>query len=242
MKIGILSDIHSNLEALKAVLYQAKKQHVDEYFCLGDIVGYGANPNECIDIVRELTTRIVAGNHDFGVCNLTDISYFNDVAKKAIEWTRTVIRKENMDFLKSLPLAMEYQNVFFVHSTPSSPDEWDYILSMNDAMREFSFFENPACFVGHSHQPVIFTINAYNEIGVSIDELLAFNNSKRYIINAGSVGQPRDGNPRASLLVYNVDDKSITFSRIKYDVKKAQTNILNAGLPPFLAQRLGIGR
>ena len=96
--------------------------------------------------------------------------------------------------------------------------------------------------MGHSHQPVIFTINAYNEIGVSIDELLVFNNSKRYIINAGSVGQPRDGNPRASFLVYDVDEKSITFSRIKYDIKKAQTKILNAGLPPFLAQRLAIGR
>ncbi len=242
MRIGIISDIHSNLEALKTVLESAEMQNIDEYICLGDIVGYGANPNECIDMVKELTSRIIAGNHDFGVCNLTDTSYFNDVARKAIEWTKKVIRKENMDFLKSLPLVMEYQNIFFVHSTPSFPDEWNYVLSMYDAMKEFNFFENPICFVGHSHQPVIFSINPDNEIGSSIDDSLVLKNRKRYIVNAGSVGQPRDGNSKASFLVYDNEKKSVTFSRIEYDVKKTQTKILDAGLPPFLAQRLEIGR
>lgn len=242
MRVGIISDIHSNLEALNAVLAYARNQRIDEYVCLGDIVGYGANPNECINTVRKFTTRIVAGNHDFGVCNRTDTSYFNDVAQKAIEWTKKVITKENMDFLKSLPLEMEYRNACFVHSTPSFPDRWNYILSMYDAMREFDFFENPVCFIGHSHQPAIFTINPDNEIGTSIDDSLVFKKGKRYIVNAGSIGQPRDGNPAASFLVYDVDKKSITFSRIKYDIKKTQEKILDAGLPPFLAQRLEIGR
>ena len=242
MRIAIISDIHSNLEALNAVLDYTKTEHIDEYICTGDIVGYGANPNECIDIVKELTNRIVAGNHDFGVCNLTDTSYFNNVAKKAIEWTKKEIKNENMDFLKSLPLIIEYKNMLFVHSAPSSPARWNYILSMFDAMNEFNFFENPLCFVGHSHQPVIFSINYDCEIGTSVENSITLNKKKRYIINSGSVGQPRDGNPKASFLIYDTDKKSITISRISYDIKKAQRKIIEVGLPSFLAERLEIGR
>ncbi|MCK4577090.1 metallophosphoesterase family protein [candidate division WOR-3 bacterium] len=242
MRIGILSDIHSNLEALNAVIESAKEQNVDEYICLGDIVGYGANPKECIDIIKGLTTKIVAGNHDYGVCGLTNISYFNDVAKKAIEWTKETITQDYIDFLKSLPLVLEYKEGLFVHSTPSYPDSWNYILSMYDAKREFKFFDQNFCFIGHSHQPVTFSINSEEEIGASIDDTLICVDSKRYIANSGSVGQPRDGNPKASYLIYDIEKKSISFSRVLYDIRKCQTKILDAGLPPFLAQRLEIGR
>ncbi len=242
MKIGIISDIHSNLEALQAILDSARKQHVDEYICLGDIVGYGANPNECIDIMRNLTGKFVAGNHDFGVCGLANIAHFNNAAIKAIEWTKTVMVPEHIAFLKSLPLLLNHNNKLFVHATPSYPDSWAYILSMNDAIREFGFFDNWLCFVGHSHQPVTFTINQEHKIGSSIDNSFACTEKKRYIINAGSVGQPRDGNPESSYVIFDTALNKITFFRIPYDIKMCQEKILNAGLPSFLAQRLEIGR
>jgi len=242
MRIGIISDIHSNLEALNAVLHFAASQRIDEYVCLGDIVGYGANPNECIDIIKNLTNKIVAGNHDFGVCGFTSISNFNDVAKAAIEWTKKIIRKDNLEFLKSLPLRLEFKKTLFVHSTPSHPDQWNYIFNMHDALLEFDFFSNQVCFVGHSHQPVVFSINSTHEIGTSIEDTISLSNKKRYIINAGSVGQPRDGCPKSSFLVYDYKNKKITFSRIEYNLKKAQEKIIDAGLPPFLAERLSLGR
>jgi len=242
MRIGIISDIHSNLEALTAVLEYARTKDIDEYVCLGDIVGYGANPNECIDLVRSLTDKVIAGNHDFGVTKMTDISYFNEAAITAIVWTRKILSKMKFEYLKTLPLTYEYQNILFVHSTPSSPEKWYYVLSMDDALREFALFNKPLCFIGHSHQPTVFTINSLNEIGCSINDSIILNDEKRYIVNAGSVGQPRDGNPKSAFLIYDTEERNITFSRIAYDVQKAQKKILLAGLPNFLAERLGIGR
>ncbi len=242
MRIAVLSDVHSNLEALQAVLLSCGSEQIDEYICLGDIVGYGADPNDCVSLVYDLTMHIVAGNHDHGVCELTNIAFFNDAAQKAIEWSKHEILKKHTRFLSSLPLIMEHRDMLFVHSTPSFPDAWNYILSMNDAIREFGFFESQLCFVGHSHQPVSFSINTAHEIGSSIDESFGCVNNKRYIINAGSVGQPRDGDPRASYVIYDTEKRQITFRRVPYDITVCQEKILSAGLPPFLAQRLEVGR
>ncbi len=242
MRIGIISDIHSNLEAFTAILEYARGENIDEYVCLGDIVGYGANPNECIDLMRNLTDKVVAGNHDFGVAKMTNISYFNEAAQTAIMWTRKRIDNDKVEYIKTLPLVCEYQSLFFVHSSPSQPDSWNYILTMNDALKEFELFDNKICFIGHSHQPTVFTINSENEIGCSISDFLTVDNKKRYIINAGSIGQPRDGNPKSAFLVYDTEKRSITFLRIAYDIEKAQKKIRDAGLPAFLAERLGVGR
>jgi diadenosine tetraphosphatase ApaH/serine/threonine PP2A family protein phosphatase len=242
MRIAVLSDVHSNLEALRAVLQDCSRKRIDEYICLGDIVGYGADPDDCVSLIRDLTTHIVAGNHDYGVCELTNILYFNNAAQKAIEWSKEAMLKKHTRFLSSLPLVLEHRELLFVHATPSFPDAWNYILSMNDAMREFGFFEQHLCFVGHSHQPVVFSINAEHEIGSSIDESLSCANSKRYIVNAGSVGQPRDGDPRASYVIYDTKKEEITFHRVQYDIATCKEKILDAGLPPFLAQRLEAGR
>jgi predicted phosphodiesterase len=242
MRIAILSDVHSNLEALRAVLASAKREGVDEYLCLGDIVGYGANPNECVSIIGDLTGKIVAGNHDHGVCELTSIEYFNAAAQKAIEWSRREMLKKHKDTLKALPLIMEHDDTLFVHATPSFPDSWNYIFSMNDAMREFGFFENQLCFVGHTHQPLAFSLTNENEIGTSMDESFNLSPHKRYIINAGSVGQPRDGDSRASYIIFDDKPQTVSFRRVPYDIVSCQEKILNAGLPPFLAQRLEVGR
>jgi diadenosine tetraphosphatase ApaH/serine/threonine PP2A family protein phosphatase len=242
MRIAVLSDVHSNLEALLAVLHACNNEQINEYICLGDIVGYGADPNDCVSLIHDLTTHIVAGNHDHGVCELTNIVYFNDVAQKAIEWSKQVMDKKHIRFLASLPLVIEHRDIVFVHAAPSFPDSWNYILSMNDAMREFGFFEQQCCFVGHSHQPVVFSLNDENEIGSSIDESLGCVKNKRYIINAGSVGQPRDGDPRACFVIYDTEKKQITFRRVSYNIGACQEKIMIAGLPPFLAQRLEVGR
>lgn len=242
MRIGILSDIHSNLEAFEAVINYAENEKVDEYLCLGDIVGYGTNPNRCVEIVRDLTPKIVAGNHDYGVCGKTDIYYFNDVARQAIKWTRKNISAENVDFIKSLPLKIEDENSVFVHSTPSSPEKWNYIMNMYDSIKEFKQLKKKLCFIGHSHQPVIFSMTSDYEVSSSIDDSLIFNKNKKYIVNAGSIGQPRDGNPKASFLLYDTDKNKITYSRIEYDIKKTQDKIIKAGLPAFLAKRLEIGK
>jgi diadenosine tetraphosphatase ApaH/serine/threonine PP2A family protein phosphatase len=242
MRIGILSDVHSNLEALTAVLEDAKKQNIDDYVCVGDIVGYCANPNECIDIIRDLSRNSIAGNHDFGVCSLTDITFFNDFAKRAIEWTKKVIKVDHLSFLKSLPLSCEIEDLLFVHSSPSSPDTWNYVLSMYDAKREFDFFSNQICFIGHSHQPVTFSVNSKNELGSSIENMIEISKNKRYIINAGSVGQPRDGNPKASYCIYDSKEGTVSFKRIPYDIESTQEKIIKAGLPLFLAKRLERGR
>ncbi len=242
MRIGILSDVHSNLESLQAVLDACEKEQIDEYVCLGDTVGYGANPNECVTLIRDLTGHLVAGNHDQGVTGDTSISYFNDAAKKAVAWSKRIMSKEHLRFLSSLPLTLEYHGMLFVHSTPSFPEEWKYIVSIDNAMHEFAFFEQRCCFVGHSHQPGVFSINDDHEMGSSIDESLQCIETKRYIINAGSVGQPRDGDPRASYVIFDTETKRLTFRRIAYDIATCQEKILRAGLPPFLAQRLEMGR
>lgn len=242
MRIAVLSDVHSNLEALQAVLGAARGEQIDEYICLGDIVGYGADPDHCVSLIHELSSHIVAGNHDHGVCERTNILYFNDAAQKAIAWSKREMLRKHIRFLSSLPLILEHRGMLFAHATPSCPETWNYILNMDDALREFGFFEEHLCFVGHSHQPAVFSINADNEIGSSIDESLTCNPHKRYIINAGSVGQPRDGDPRASYVIYDSKERQLTFRRVPYDIAACREKILNAGLPPFLAQRLEMGR
>lgn len=242
MRIVILSDVHSNLEALHAVLDACKTEQIDEYVCLGDTVGYGADPNDCAGMIREVTPHTVAGNHDQGVTGKTSIAYFNDAAQRAIQWSKRIITESNVRFLDSLPLTIERHGMLFVHATPSCPDEWHYIMNMNDAIHEFGFFEQQFCFVGHSHQPCVFSINAEHEIGYSIDESLKCIHGKRYIINAGSVGQPRDGDPRASYVIFDTEAKEAFFRRVPYDIATCKEKILRAGLPPSLAERLEIGR
>jgi putative phosphoesterase len=183
MKIAIISDIHSNLDALTAVLKEIERIKVDEIYCLGDIVGYGPNPNECIDLVKSVTEKVVVGNHDSAVINQTDMMLFNSYARESTEWTRRMISDENYEYLLKLPLKISEHDLLFVHSTPLIPEDWNYILTQHSAEKHFNYFTEQACFIGHSHRPEMFR---------SIDD--------RLIINVGSVGQPRDGNSKSVLL------------------------------------------
>lgn len=242
MRYAVISDIHSNLEALKAVLAELSKEHIDSYLCAGDIVGYGADPAECIKLVSSLKPGvIIAGNHDWGVVDLLDLEYFNDYAKDAIIWTKEKVNQNDKDWLKKLKIESEEKEAVIVHGTLNEPKEFHYILDESDAVHTFRLMSRPVCFVGHSHIPGIFS---YQEgaalpvegakVNVDID--------KKYIVNAGSVGQPRDGDPRASFIIYDSAKHEIEIKRVEYDIRLAQKKILEARLPERLAQRLLEGR
>ncbi len=241
MRYGIISDIHSNLEALKRVLDQLEEEAIDKYICLGDVVGYAANPNECVEIVRGLTDLVVAGNHDYAAIGQTDISFFNPVAAEAAIWTGKALSEGNASYLRHLELFFVLKDLFFVHSSPSTPELWYYVLSLNDAKQGFSTFEEKICFLGHTHQPITFTERA-GRYGIIEGPSFKIEDDCRYIVNVGSVGQPRDSDPRACYAIYDSDEQVVEIKRLAYEIEIAQEKIKEAGLPEFLAQRLALGR
>ena len=241
MRYGIIGDIHSNLEAFEVVLEEISKREIDKVICLGDIVGYGANPNECIDKVRQLTDIVVMGNHDAGSIGQTDLNYFNWVAREACEWTGKVLTASNKTYLKNLDFVKREKETFIVHASPSKPAAWIYIISLDIAMQEFSHFNESICFVGHSHVPVTF-VKRGARYDVIEDMHFKLDKDARYIINVGSIGQPRDFDPRASFGIYDSDEGQIEIIRLNYDIETAQQKIRKAGLPEFLATRLALGK
>ena len=242
MKAALLSDIHGNLEAFRAVRESITAHGAEDIIFLGDIVGYGADPNECVELLRTLTDCSIAGNHDFAAVQKTDIKYFNPHAKEAIVWTAQQLTAENARFLASLPLLVTRHHVTFVHSTPMLPQLWDYIMTTAEAGVSFQNFSGQACFIGHSHYPLIFIEDSSGAITESSCTACTLEDNHRYIINIGSVGQPRDGTPLASYGLYDTESKEFRLIRVAYDIVAAQRKILAAGLPPFLASRLALGR
>jgi len=240
-KWAILSDIHGNLEALCAVIQDLSRERVERIGFLGDAVGYGADPNECLSLLKSLTGLIVAGNHDYGVVGLTDVSYFNPMAKAAILWTGKKLTEESRAFLRGLPLWREVEGITFVHATPHDPGNWNYIFSPQDAWESFRAMSGEVAFVGHSHYPSIFAEKENKIVSVFKEEEIFLQEGRRYIINVGSVGQPRDRNLWAAYGLYDEGAKKYLLKRVPYDVPTAQKKILKAGLPPFLAQRLALG-
>ena len=242
MRYGIIADVHSNLEALKSVLDVLKDKGVDEYICAGDIVGYGADPKACMQIVREVCSVTVAGNHDYGVVELLNLDYFNPEAKKAVLWTKEQLNDEELAYLKNLELMRKGEDFLVVHATPISPQEWSYINSTFTAGKNFEEFEEKVCFVGHSHIPVVFSMDIdEGRCNYAFDTKIHIADGERYIINVGSVGQPRDRNPLASFAVYDTAASEVEINRVEYDVETAQNKIIDAGLPQGLAFRLSSG-
>jgi len=240
MRYGILSDIHSNLEALQAVLRLYKEEGVEDFFCLGDIVGYGANPKECLDIVRDLKVVCVAGNHDWAVSGRLNPIYFNPVAKEAIFWTQKQLSSEDKDFLKSLELIFKNDDLIMVHGTLSEPERFHYMVYVSQAEAMFHLMDRGVCFIGHTHAPQV--IIQKGEEAQRLDELkVEIQMGQKYIINVGSGGQPRDGNSMAAYCIYDTDTRVIEVKRAPYDIKTAQEKILESGLPVSLAERLAVG-
>ena len=241
MRWGIFCDIHGNLEALDAVLAALARERIDRYLCLGDIVGYGADPAECIAQIQRLNLVTLAGNHDWAVVGLFDIAYFNPAAKAALLWTRQNLTYEDKEFLKNLDLIYWEEELTLVHASLQNPGQFEYILDISSAARTFELLRTRVCSIGHSHAPLIFIKEGENYTS-TFQTKIKLEASRTYIVNAGSVGQPRDADPRASYVVYDSKSKEIEIKRVPYDVQKAQEKIIKAGLPRMLAERLTAGR
>ena len=239
MKYGLLSDVHSNLEALNSVLKKFKEEQVEKNVCLGDIVGYGANPNECVELIRNNNFECVAGNHDWAVVGKQDIEHFNPVAKEAIIWTADVLNRDNMEYLKQLELKKEFPEFIIVHATIINPEEWKYIRTTFDAHRNFEELTKPVCFFSHSHVPIVFKETQRSKY--SFDMSISIEEGIKYLINIGSVGQPRDKNPKACYAIYDTEEKKVEIKRVSYDIKTAQDKIKEVDLPWMSANRLKIG-
>ena len=233
MAFAVISDIHGNLEALLRVLAYLRDAEIDTIYCLGDVVGYGPNPNECVNLVRENCDAVLMGNHDYAAIGLADIQYFNEYAKLSTFWTRDKLSDENLEYLKTLPFDAEYDNYILVHASPKSPSNWDYVLSVNDAKDQLKAFKQKVCFIGHSHVPVIFSKSDYYR---QTDFVL--NNNQKYLVNVGSVGQPRDGDPRCCFIIFDEKKNTVEYVRLDYEIQKTYEKISQAGLPVFLAERL----
>ncbi|NTU75295.1 MAG: metallophosphoesterase family protein [Anaerolineaceae bacterium] len=241
MKILVLSDIHGNKTALEAVLEAAGK--VDAAWCLGDLVGYGPDPNECIDIVRSLPKLIcLLGNHDAAVIGQISLEAFNREARLSIEWMQSQVTKNNLDFLRMLPEKHVYNQATLAHGSPRNP-VWEYILDVHTAAENFSYFGTRVCMVGHTHLPVAYIQNAEKTriswTVLPIDEMYVL--TDRTILNPGSVGQPRDHDPRASFAIFDTDRMTWTPRRATYDIEAVQTRIKSFDLPTRHATRLKEG-
>lgn len=241
MRYGIFSDIHSNLEAFKAVIDAYQTEHIDRYLCIGDIVGYAANPLECIQLIKGLNAGIVAGNHDWGSSGKFDLEYFNPSAKEALVWTGSILSRAEKDFLCSLPLTYQEENFVLVHGSLDNPQEFYYLNNHEAAFAAFAVLKKQICFVGHTHTPGVF-VELEDNLFYKALGILQLEGCKRYIVNVGSVGQPRDRDPRAAYVIYDTDKETIELKRIAYDISAVQEKILNAGLPDFLASRLAQGK
>jgi predicted phosphodiesterase len=241
MRYALISDVHANLEALKAVKEKIMEEDVDKILFLGDIVGYGADPNECIKEIKEFADIYVAGNHDHGAVGLTNTYSFNLHAKTAIDWTAKVLTEADISFLKQFPLTSAFKDdsIFLVHSTPKEPANWDYLMDIRDAEINFRFFKEEACFLGHSHKPAVIELSPEGKIR-RYDNSAEIKKGHRYIINVGSVGQPRDGNPDAAYAIYDMD--FVEIKRVSYDILLTQKKMGKAGLPHHLIKRLAEGR
>ncbi|MFA6078863.1 MAG: metallophosphoesterase family protein [Candidatus Omnitrophota bacterium] len=242
MRYGVISDIHSNYEAFRAAVDALSKERIDAYLCLGDVIGYGADPHACLKLLQELKPKaLVAGNHEWAVLGLTDISLFNADAREAVLWTRKVLTAEELEFLKTFELVHETRKFVLTHGTLDSPSEFGYMLSDADARRTMSLMKVPLCFVGHSHVGSIFYSKA-DKVKYFAGKSIEMEDRSKYVVNSGSIGQPRDFDPKASYVVYDDEKRTIELKRVKYDIKAAQEKILKVGLPDFLAYRLSTGR
>lgn len=243
MRTAFISDIHANLDALETVLADIAGQSIDRIVCLGDIVGYGPNPNECVARVREVAEVTVVGNHDYAALGRIDTLGFNEYARAAADWTAAALDPDSVSYLESLPLDTVLDGVRLVHASPLDPERWTYILSYQEAKRQFGAFPEPVCFIGHSHLPIVVELHdeEIRAIPFAPDAPVRLHKDRQYLVNVGSVGQPRDRDPRCGYAWYDDEIGATLLRRLEYPVKAVQDKILAAGLPPFLAQRLGEG-
>lgn len=241
MRYGLFSDVHGNLPAFTSVIRAFDQEKIDQYVCGGDVVGYGANPQECIRALKDLSAVCIAGNHDWAVLGKIDTTNFNPMARVAVDWTKINIKPEDQNFLEELNLIYKNDDFVLVHGTLQEPGHFHYLLSESEARETFSLMDRAVCFVGHTHMAGVFIekddrIQNFQSVNLEVQK------DCRYIVNLGSVGQPRDGDWRASYCLLDTETKTISLKRVEYDVTEAQKRIRQAGLPDFLASRLTFGQ
>jgi predicted phosphodiesterase len=240
MRFAIFGDIHANLQALEAVLSDARTQLCTHYVCMGDIVGYNANPRECLALVRELECPTVKGNHDEQASMITEGEGFNALAEEAIQWTREQLSEDEKAWLRELRIQRQVRDFTIVHATLDTPHKWGYVFNQLDAATSFSYQHTALCFIGHTHSPKAYVRDG-SVRSMPLD-ILSLQQGKKYLINVGSVGQPRDGDWRSAYCIYDTGTNEVELRRIEYDIETARAAILDAGLPRKLADRLAIGR
>ena len=243
MKYGILGDIHANLSALETVLEELDDAGIDVLVSVGDVVGYGAAPRECIELLRERNAIVVRGNHDAACVGLLDDRHFNPYARAAVAWTRDMLNEDELAWLRNLPLTVTLEHCQVAHGTLYQPELFDYILSITDADSSLDIMERPVCFVGHTHIPltVMRFADAPERTAYTFDTEVDLTETARALINVGSVGQPRDENPRTAYAIFDAATHQARIFRTEYNIDREAARIRAAGLPDVLAERLGMG-
>lgn len=240
MKFAIIADIHGNLEALEAVLEDIKIQKCTHFACLGDIVGYNANPRECLEIIRKMGIPCVKGNHDEYCSTDGPLTDFNPYAGQAVNWTRRQLTEDEKKWLRELKYVRMVKNFTIVHATLDEPDRWGYVFDRLAAAANFPYQNTSVCFFGHTHVPLAFVRDTVVRGGTY--SKFKVEPGKKYFVNVGAVGQPRDNNPKAAYVIYDTVESTIELRRVDYDIAKAQRKVIEAGLPERLAERLAFGR
>jgi predicted phosphodiesterase len=240
VRFAIISDIHANLEAFDAVLADARDNKCTDFVCLGDVVGYNANPHECVARIREMDWPTVKGNHDEQASLVESSRDFNEMAEAAIQWTRDHLTDDDKQWLRDLKLQRQVRDFTIVHATLDMPEQWGYVFNNLDAAASFTYQQTTVCFFGHTHVPMAFV----RDEGVQRQQFdkLRIDPGKKYFINVGSVGQPRDGDWNAAYCIYDIESNMVERRRLKYDLAATQKKIIDAGLPRLLADRLALGR
>jgi len=245
MRIGVLGDIHGNVEALTTVISALREDGVDIFVQVGDIVGYGPEPSRCIELVRELGCVVCLGNHDAAVLDLLDASYFNQFARAAIDWTRDQLSEDDLRFLRGLPLVVRQPPFTVVHGTMHMPEQFGYVISPVEAIESLQHQDTRLCFVGHSHVPAMYLAQKDNlrdlRVMMNSEAEVSYKDADLVLMNVGSVGQPRDEDPRAAYAFIDTDEEIACIRRVAYDIPSVQRKILAAGLPDVLANRLSLG-
>jgi predicted phosphodiesterase len=245
MRIAVIADVHANLEALESVVSDLKNLSPDIVISLGDVVGYGANPQECSDIVREISYKNIMGNHDAAVTDLINIEYFNEEAKQGISWTKDKLTPETIAWLRDSQFTLKYKDALFSHGSPVHPEEFDYVMSMYDVEKIFYALgtEYRIFFVGHSHKRFVVykSIKDNEKPVVDYSDVIELKKKHQYLISVGSVGQPRDFDNTTSYGILDTDKGIYRVKRLSYDINMASNKIIKAGLPKWLAYRLMIG-
>ena len=240
MRYAVIADIHANLEALEVVLADSKEQKCTHYCCVGDVVGYNANPKECLDIVRSMGMPVVKGNHDEYCSSEEDLEGFNPHAAEAVNWTRKQLSIEDRQWLRDLKYVRLVASFSMVHATLDGPQRWGYVFDKLAAAASFTYQNTAVCFFGHTHVPVAFVRDSVVRGGTY--SKFKTEPGKKYFVNVGAVGQPRDGNPKCGYVIYDLNEGTIELRRLDYDIEKAQKKIMAAGLPQRLADRLTLGK